>query len=65
MWIRLAHWFEWAFGVILLSTIAVITSLNFLAGFSRWALIVGLFIFFVASLIAQFDNAGWFGHKQH
>lgn len=54
---RLARWFEWMFGSILLSTITVITSLNFLSGFSRWALIVGLIIFLIVSLIVQFDEA--------
>ena len=65
MWIQLAHWFEWVFGVITLATITVITSLNFLTGFSKWALIIGLLLFFVASLISQFDNAGWFGRRHH
>ncbi len=58
--IRLARWFEWVFGTILLSTITVITSLQFQSNYGRWALLIGLLIFFVASLIKQFDEAGWF-----
>ena len=64
MGLRLTHWFEWVFGVITMTTITVITSLNFLSGFSRWALIAGLLVFFIASVIVQFDNAGWFGHRR-
>ena len=64
MGLRLAHWFEWVFGVILMTTITVITALNYLSGFSRWALLIGLFIFLFASLIVKFDNAGWFGHSR-
>ena len=60
MWIRRARWFEWAFGTILLGTITVITSLEFQSNYGRWALLIGLFIFFIASLIKQFDDAGWF-----
>ncbi len=58
MLIRLARWFEWVFGMLLMTTITVATSLNFLTGFNRWALLIGLLLFFVASLIVQLDNAG-------
>lgn len=57
MLIRLAKWYEWAFGTTLLTTIGVILSLRYLDGFSQWALTIGLLIFFVASLVKQFDDA--------
>jgi len=57
MWLRIARWYEWAFGTILLTTIGVILSLQYLSGFSQWALITGLFLFFVASLSKQFDDS--------
>ena len=58
--IKAARFFEWAFGTILMVTITVIVSLEYLDGFSRWALLVGLLVFFIATLIKQFDDAGWF-----
>ena len=64
MWLNMAHWFEWAFGTILLGTITVVTSLQLQSAYGRWALLIGLFIFLFASLIVQFDNAGWFGHSR-
>ena len=64
MGIRIARWFEWVFGMVTMTTITVITSLNYLSGFGQWALLIGLFLFFIASLIMQFDNAGWFGHNR-
>jgi len=45
---------------MLLATITVVTSLQFQSNFGRWALLIGLLVFFVASLIKQFDDAGWF-----
>lgn len=60
MWLRLAKWFEWVFATILMTTITVIVSLQYLSGFNRWALLIGLFIFFVATLVTQFNEAGWF-----
>ena len=60
MWLRLARWYEWAFGTILLTTIGVIVSLHYLSNFSRWALLLGLLLFLIASLVKQFDDAGWF-----
>jgi hypothetical protein len=63
MWLNLARWFEWFFGVAMLSTITVITSLNYLDNFGRWALLVGLLLFFIATVIVQFDKAGWFRHE--
>ena len=60
MWLRLARYFEWAFGTALMVTITVIVSLEYLDGFGRWALLVGLFVFFIATLVKQFDDAGWF-----
>ena len=58
--IKLARFFEWAFGTVLMVTITVIVSLEYLDGFGRWALLVGLFVFFIATLVKQFDDAGWF-----
>ena len=63
MWIRLARWFEWVFGTILMATLTIIVSLEFLDNFNRWALLIGLFLFFVASLVKQFDDAGWFKNR--
>ena len=65
MWLCLARWaryFEWVFGTVLMTAIGVIVSLKELKGgsFGQWALLIGLFIFLVASLIKQFDDAGWF-----
>lgn len=60
MWLRIARWFEWVFGTLLMATITVIVSLEFLDGFSQWALLIGLLLFFVVSLVKQFDDAGWF-----
>lgn len=62
--IRLARFFEWAFGTVLMVTITVIVSLEYLDGFGRWALLVGLFVFFIATLVKQFDDAGWFKKTQ-
>ena len=47
MWLRLAKWFEWVFATILMTTITVIVSLQYLSGFAQWALLISLFIFFV------------------
>lgn len=58
--IRAARFFEWAFGTSLMVTITVIVSLEYLDGFGRWALLVGLLVFFIATLIKQFDDAGFF-----
>jgi hypothetical protein len=63
MWLNLARWFEWVFGVVMLGTITVITSLIYLDGFSRWALLIGLLLFFIATLVVQFDRAGRFRHE--
>ena len=60
MLLRLAKGFEWVFATILMTTITVIVSLEYLSGFARWALLIGLFIFFVATLVTRFDEAGWF-----
>lgn len=46
MW--LAKWYEWVFGPILMTTIGVIVSLQYLSGFSRWALVIGLFLYLIA-----------------
>jgi hypothetical protein len=60
IWRRLARCFEWVFSTLLMTTITVIVSLEYLSGYSRLVLLIGLFIFFVATLISQFDRAGWF-----
>lgn len=60
MWLRLIRWYEWVFGTILMTTIGAILALQYLNGFSRWAIIIGLFLFLIASLAKQFDDAGWF-----
>lgn len=64
MCLKMAKWFEWSFGVVLMATITVITSLNFLEGFARGALLVGLLLYLIVSLIVQFDKAGWFDHER-
>ncbi len=51
MWLRLAKWFEWVFATILMTTITVIVSLQYLSGFAQWALLISLFIFFVLTLL--------------
>ncbi len=61
--IRLAKFFEWAFGTVLMVAITVIVSLEYLDGFGRWVLLVGLFVFLIATLVKQFDDAGWFKCK--
>lgn len=57
MLLRIAKWYEWAFGTMLLTTVGVILSLHYLSGFGQWALIIGLLLFFVASLVKQIDDA--------
>jgi hypothetical protein len=63
MWRRLARWFEWVFATVLMTTITVIVSLEYLNGCGRVLLLIGLGIFFVATVISQFDQAGWFGRR--
>ena len=55
--LRLARWYEWVFGPILMVTLGVIVILPYLSGFSRWALIIGLVLYFIASLVRSFDDA--------
>jgi len=57
MWLRIARWYEWMFGMVLMVTLGVVVLLPYLDGFSRWALIIGLFIYFVATLARSFDDA--------
>ncbi len=57
MWLRLARWYEWVFGMILMVTLGVIVLLPYLNSFNRWALIIGLFLYFVASLARSFADA--------
>jgi hypothetical protein len=59
----LARWFEWIFGTVLMTAITVIVSLQYLKGYGRMLLLIGLGIFLVATLISQFDQAGWFGRR--
>jgi hypothetical protein len=63
MFMRLARWFEWVFATVLMTTITVIVSMQYLKGSAQVLLLIGLLIFFVATLISQFDQAGWFGRK--
>lgn len=63
IWRRLGRWFEWVFGTVLMTTITVIVSFEYLEGYARVLLLIGLGIFFVATLISQFDQAGWFGRR--
>ena len=60
MFLRGVKWFEWAFGTITLTAIGIILSLKELSGYGQWILIIGTIIFFITSLIKQFDDAGWF-----
>lgn len=57
MWLRLARWYEWVFGMILMVTLGVIVLMPYLNDFSQWALIIGLFLYFIASLARSFDDA--------
>jgi len=61
--IRLARWFEWVFAMVLMTTITVIVSLQYLDGCGRVLLLIGLGIFLVTTVISQFDQAGWFGRR--
>ncbi len=58
--LRGVKFIEWAFGTVLMGTITVILTLQYLDGFARWTLLVWLFVFFIATLVKQFDDAGWF-----
>jgi uncharacterized membrane protein len=56
-WLKFyARWFVWAFGTILMVTLGVITIIPLTTGYSQWALIVGLFLYFVASLVVFRDD---------
>jgi hypothetical protein len=60
MWsqiVKIARYYEWLFGTILLTTLGVILSLEYLNGFSQRALMIGLLLFFMASLVKQYDEA--------
>ena len=61
--ILLARWFEWVFATVLMTAITVIVSLQYLSGCGRVVLLIGLGIFLVATVISQFDQAGWFGRR--
>ena len=56
-WMGLARWYEWVFGMILMVTIGVIVILPLVGCFSWWALIIGLFLYFIASLARSWDDA--------
>jgi hypothetical protein len=62
-WRQLARWFEWVFATVLMTTITFIVSLQYLNGCGRVLLIIAWFIFLVATVISQFDQAGWFGRR--
>lgn len=57
MLLAIARWYEWVFGPILMTTIGVILSLQYLSGFNRWVLIIGLSLYLIASLVRVFDDA--------
>lgn len=57
MWLRLARWYEWVFGMILMVTLGVIVLMPYLNDFSQWALIIGLFLYLIASLARSFNDA--------
>ena len=61
--VRLARWFEWVFAIVLMTTITFIVSLQYLTGYGRMVLIIAWGIFLVATVISQFDQAGWFGRR--
>lgn len=63
MWRRLARWFEWVFATVLMTTITFIVSLQYLSGCGRVLLIIAWGVFLVATVISQFDQAGWFGRR--
>lgn len=63
IWRRLARWFEWVFATVLMTTITFIVSLQYLTGCGRVLLIIAWGIFLVATVISQFDQAGWFGRR--
>jgi len=45
-----ARFCVWIFGAILMVALGVITVLPLLKGWSQWAFIIGLFLYFVAAL---------------
>ena len=57
MLLRLARWYEGMFGMVLVVTLGVVVLLPCLSGFSRWALMIGLLLYFVATLARSFDDA--------
>jgi len=63
MLIRLARGFEWAFATVLMTAIGVVLSLKYLKGCTQVLLLVLLFIFFIATLVSQIHQAGWFGRR--
>lgn len=55
--VNYARLFEWIFGTILMVTLGVIAILPLLNEYNRWVLIIGLFLYFVASLARMIDDA--------
>lgn len=49
--IKLARWFEWEFGTILIVAIGIIVTVKDLHGFGQWILIIGLILYFIASIL--------------
>jgi hypothetical protein len=60
MFLRVVRYVEWALGTITLTFLGVLFSLKELSSYGQVLLITATIIFFVASLIKQFDDAGWF-----
>ena len=62
MLIKLARFFEWAFGAVLMTTIAVVLLLteNIFSGFSYWVVIISLFLYLTSTVIRVYDDHGWF-----
>ena len=49
-WTNLARFFEWLFGMIFMVALSVLAILPLLSGWNRLIVIIGLFLYFIASL---------------
>ena len=49
-WTNLARFFEWLFGMILMIALGVVAILPLLSGMNRLIVIIGLCLYFIASL---------------
>ena len=56
MLLRLARYYEWVFGSVLMVTLGVIVLLPILSGYSQWVLVIGLLLYLVATLARVFDD---------